>query len=301
MTKATDPRHQYQVGGLALVLLLVLCHTAALASPTYYVDGTTGDDARTAAQAANPATPWQTIKKAVSAGGLIGMTSKGVVLDGYTVSVAPGMYVESVESKRDGLSTAPVTIKAATPGSVTVQPPAGTNSFFVSHHYHVIDGFVVSGGNIGIRLGAHDGGEGPVNGLIARNNKVYGNTSNGIQFMNAQNCEASFDTVYQNGSSGLNYSGNGSVMHDNIVYNNAQFGIYVRDGINHQVWNNTASGNINWTARASTAVRTPPMPWASGTSPRSATRTPMPAVWTLAITAPCSTRVRAPRSSAMDR
>jgi parallel beta-helix repeat protein len=61
----------------------------------------------------------------------------------------------------------------------------------------------------------------------------------------AQNCEASFNTVYQNGSSGLNYSGNGSVIHDNIVSNNAQFGIYVRDGINRQVWNNTVSGNVN--------------------------------------------------------
>jgi hypothetical protein len=107
MTKPANHRRHYEVGVLALVVLLLLCPSAALASPTYYVDGTAGDDARTAVQAANPATPWQTIKKAVSAGGLIGMTSKGVVLDGYTVSVAPGMYVESVESKRDGLSTAP--------------------------------------------------------------------------------------------------------------------------------------------------------------------------------------------------
>ena len=226
-----------------MLLLLLLCPAAALASPTYYVDGSSGDDGRTATQAANPATPWLTIKKAVTAGGLIGMTSKGVVLDGYTVVVAPGLYMESVESKRDGLATAPVILKAATPGAVTIKPPAGSKGLFVSHHYHVIDGFVVTGGSIGLRLGAHDGGDGPVNGIVVRNNQVTGSSSNGIQFLNAQNGEAAFNTVSQAGSSGINYSGNASAIHDNVVYGNATFGIYVRDGINHQVWNNTAYGN----------------------------------------------------------
>ncbi len=228
---------------VGILLAVALSPIPALASPTYYVDGTRGDDARTAAQAQDPATPWKTIKKAVSSGGLIGMTSKGVVLDGYTVVVAPGLYLESVESKRDGLSSAPVTIKAGTPSTVTIQPPPGSNGVFVSHHHHVIDGLVITGGTIGLRLGAHDGGDGPVNGLVARNNTVYGNSNNGIQFMNAQNCEASFNTVYQNGLNGINYSGNGSAIHDNLVYSNANFGIYVRDGINHQVWNNVAYGN----------------------------------------------------------
>jgi parallel beta-helix repeat protein len=222
---------------------VLLLPAVALAGPTYYVDGVSGDDLRTAAQASDPATPWKTIKKAVSAGGLIGMTNKGVVLDGYTVVVQPGLYLESVESKRDGLATAPVTIKAATPGTVTIRPPAGTNGFFVSHHYHVIDGFVVTGASVGIKLGPHDGGDGPVTGLVARNNQVSGNSNNGIQFANAQNGEAAFNTVFQNGATGINYSGNASAIHDNLAYNNAQFGIYVRDGINHQVWNNTAYGN----------------------------------------------------------
>jgi parallel beta-helix repeat protein len=228
-----------------ILCALVALPGAAFASPTYYVDGATGDDARTASQAMNPATPWKTIKKAVSAGGLIGMTNKGVVLDGYTVVVAPGVYTESVESKRDGLSAAPVVIKAASAGAVTIRPPAGQNGIFISHHHHVIEGFVVTGGTVGIRFGAHDGGDGPVNGLVARHNRVFGNSNNGIQFMNAQNCVAASNTVHGNGLNGLNYSGNGSVIHDNVVYDNANFGVYVRDGINHQVWNNTAHGNPN--------------------------------------------------------
>src|ERR1700741_1285338 len=132
-------RHQtVNTSALTLLAFLLLGPISALAGPTYCVDGAIGDDARTAAQASNPTTPWRTIKKAVSAGGLIGMTNKGVVLDGYTVVVAPGAYLESVESKRDGLATAPVVLKAATAGSVTIQPPSGANGFFISHHHHVI-------------------------------------------------------------------------------------------------------------------------------------------------------------------
>jgi hypothetical protein len=224
-------------------VLVVGLPAAAAASPTYYVDGAAGSDAYTAAEATSPATPWKTIKKAVSAGGLIGMTNKGVVLDGYTVVVAPGIYMESVESKRDGLSTAPVTIEAASPGSVTIKPPAGSNGFFISHHYHVIDGFVVSGGNIGLRLAPHDGGDGPASGLVAVRTQVSGNALHGIQFANAQDGVAAFNTIVQNGQDGISYAGNGGVIHDNAIRDNGRFGIYVKSGINYQLWNNSVSGN----------------------------------------------------------
>jgi hypothetical protein len=215
----------------------------ARAGPTYYVDAASGNDSRTAAEAENPLTPWKTINKAVSAGGLIGMTNKGVILDGYTVIVQPGVYMESVESKRDGLESAPVIILAASPGSVTVLPPPGSNGFFVSHHYHVIDGFLVTGGANGIKLGPHDGGDGPVSGLIAQHNEVWGNSSNGIQFANAQGSVAALNHAFDNGQNGILYQGNGSAIHDNVVHGNSQFGIYVPDGINHQVWNNVVYGN----------------------------------------------------------
>src|SRR5262245_7355504 len=129
------------LGAFAVLAMGIPRPAPAAASPTYYVDGVAGDDTRTALQAQNPATPWKTIKKAVSTGGLFGITKSGVVLAGYTVLVQPGTYMESVESKRDGLATDPVTIKAATRGAATILPPPATNGFFISHHYHVIDGF----------------------------------------------------------------------------------------------------------------------------------------------------------------
>jgi len=215
----------------------------AVAGPTYYVDGDTGDDARSATQAEDAGTPWRTINRAMSAGGLIGVTKKGVPLAGYTVVVAPGLYAESVESKRDGLPGDPVVIRAATPGTVTVKPPAGKNGFFVSHHDHVIEGFVVTGGANGLKLGPHDGGDGPVHRLVARANAVHGNTNNGIQFANAQDGQAVFNIVAGNAKNGINYSGHRARIHDNEVRDNGQIGIYVRDGVDHQVWNNLASGN----------------------------------------------------------
>jgi parallel beta-helix repeat protein len=243
---------------VSLAVPLLLLSASAVASPTYYVDASNGNDVYTASQAQNPATPWKTIKRAVSTGGLFGMTSKGVVLAGYTVVVQPGIYMESVESKRDGLSSDPVTIRAATRGAVTILPPPATNGFFVSHHYHVIDGFIVTGGNIGIRLGAHDGGDGPVNGVVAQYNQVSGNSNNGIQFANAQNGIAAFNTIYQNGQDGINYEGNGSAIHDNTVHDNGRFGIYVKDGTNHQVWNNAVYNNAGTNIKVDGSQIAPP-------------------------------------------
>ena len=135
-------------------------------------------------------------------------------------------------------------IQASPPGSVTIQPPSGTNGFFISHHHHVVEGFIVTGATIGLKLGPHDpGGTGPVVGVVARDNEVHNNSSNGIQFTNALDGVAEFNTVYQNSQNGISYSGNGSVIHDNVVHTNAQFGIYIKDGIDHQVWDNTVYNN----------------------------------------------------------
>jgi parallel beta-helix repeat protein len=227
--------------GWGLYLLGVTQH--AEAGPTYYVDADIGDDTHTDLEAQNPATPWRTIKKAVDTGGLATMVKTGTP-PGYTVIVQPGVYHESVESKRDGFPDAQVVIQASPPGSVTIQPPSGTNGIFISHHYHVIEGFVVTGATIGLKLGPHDpGGTGPVVGVVARDNEVHHNSSNGIQFTNALDGVAESNTVYQNNQNGISYSGNGSVIHDNVVHTNAQFGIYIKDGIDHQLWDNTVYNN----------------------------------------------------------
>jgi parallel beta-helix repeat protein len=228
------------VGELGLCLLAIT--EVALAGPTYYVDAGNGDDTRTDLEAQNPATPWRTIKKAVDMGALATIV-KGAQASGYTVLVNPGVYQESVESKRDAFADAQVVIQAASPGSVTIQPPSGTTGFLIQHHHHVVDGFIVTGATIGLKMGPHTSGDGTVVGLIARDNEVHNNSSNGIQFTSALDGVAEFNTVYQNGQNGLSYSGNGSTIHDNVSHTNAQFGIYIKDGIDHQVWNNTAYNN----------------------------------------------------------
>ncbi|MBI3248610.1 MAG: right-handed parallel beta-helix repeat-containing protein [Deltaproteobacteria bacterium] len=216
---------------------------------TYYVDAAIGDDTRSELQARDPNTPWKTIKKGM-----------GVVIAGDTLIVLAGTYNESVESKRDGSEEALITIQAS--GTVLIQPPpgtpAGTSGFFVSHNHIIIDGFTASGWTIGLRLGAHDGGDGPVAGIVVRNNTATGNSNNGIQFKNAVSCVAEFNTASNNGLNGIVYSGNSSQIHDNVANSNGQFGIYVKDGVDHQVWNNTATGNVGANLKILGATIPPP-------------------------------------------
>lgn len=104
---------------------------------------------------------------------------------GDTIMVNSGTYLESVESKRDGWSTTkPIALKAPVPGGAIIQPPADTNGFFISHNYHTIDGFRVAGAFQGLRLGPHDGGDGPVVGLLVQNNRINSNIDNGISVTN---------------------------------------------------------------------------------------------------------------------
>lgn len=213
-----------------LVVMMSAWFPTVAFSATYYVDAINGSDSYSAQQAQNVATPWKTIK-----------TATLTAVAGDIIRVQPGTYTESVESKRDGTANAPITFQAN--GTVTIRPPTGAPGFFISHDHIIIDGFTVTGGTIGLRLGPHDGGDGPVAGLIARNNVVTANSNNGIQFSNAVDGVAAFNTTSQNGQNGISYSGIRSQIHDNIANSNSQFGIYVKDGINHQVWNNSASGN----------------------------------------------------------
>ena len=105
-----------------------------------------------------------------------------------------------------------------------------------------IDGFRITGANQGLKLGAHDGG-GNIVGLLIQNNKISGSSSNGINVENGLNVEIAFNIIFDNGANGITHGGNSSLIHDNVVHDNAQFGIYVRDGVGHQVFDNTAFNN----------------------------------------------------------
>jgi hypothetical protein len=222
-----------------LVFVLFALGTALVpdvaSATTYHVNAATGDDTRTAGQAQVPSTPWKTIKRGVD-----------IAQPGDTVIVAPGTYAESVESKRDGTPVLPIVVKASSPApnATKVQPAAGAdNGFFISHNYNTVDGFTVIGGAQPIKLGPHDGGSGPVVGLLIQNNTVSLGTSNGIKVSKGLNVEIAFNTVFENGGSGINHAGNGSLIHDNVVHHNSGFGIYVKDGAGHQVYDNASFSN----------------------------------------------------------
>ena len=211
----------------------ILGSTIPPPAQTYYVDcGINGDDTRTPTQAKNPGFPWKTI-------------TRGVLhaQPGGTILVYPGTCPESVESKRNGTQPAPIVLKSLVPRRAIIQPPAGTNGVFISHNYHTVDGFRVTGAFQGLKLGPHEDGDGPVLGLLVQNNRINDNSSNGIKVTNGLNTEIAFNTVKNNGANGISYSGDSSLIHDNVVHHNAQFGIYVKDGVNHQVYDNTVYSN----------------------------------------------------------
>src|SRR5262245_41272447 len=220
------------LGGLGL---LVSAHVASAA--TYYVNASTGDDSRTCNQAQDPSTPRRTIGNG-SGGGVF------CAFPGDIVSVASGTYAESVESKRDGSSGAPIVIRSAVAGGAIVQAPAGANGMFIDHSHVTVDGFTVNGGGqSGLAAGPHDGTNGPVVGLLIQNNTFSNNAGNGIKIKSGLNTEIAFNTIFNNGQNGISYSGNTSVIHDNVVHHNGQFGIYVKDGVDHQVYDNTVNSN----------------------------------------------------------
>ncbi len=218
--------------GLGLVLGLLVTPNAAL-TVTYHVNAVTGDDSRTCAESQNPGTPRKSIKKGLECAFL-----------GEIVSVSSGTYAESVESKRDGAPGAPIVLRSAVVGGAVIRPtPGADEGVFVAHSHLTIDGFKVKGGTTGMKLGPHDGGGGPVVGLLIQNNTIANNTVEGIKVTNGVQTEIAFNTVFNNATNGISYSGNSSSIHDNDVRDNGQFGIYVKDGVDHDVYGNTVHDN----------------------------------------------------------
>lgn len=232
----------------ALVALALIGSTEGAWARTFYVNPVSGVDSRTWPEARNPATPWKTVKKALQAAG-----GNPALVDTVVVQV-PAPYgaanpvplaepAGTIESKRDGAAGAPITIACEVPRGCLLSPPAGTNGFFVSHNHHVIDGFKIVGGNIGIRVGPHDVGDGTLFGGVLQNNHVQNAGNNGVQCANCQGVEIAFNLVRSSGQNGIRYVGTGDQIHDNIVRNNALFGIYVEGDGDHHVVDNIATGN----------------------------------------------------------
>ena len=101
----------------------------------------TGNDSNSDVQAQNPQTPWKTFFRALQS-----------VNPADTLLILPGLYTSKLESVRDGTAAAPINIRAADPGTVTIQPPSGS-AVYIGHHHHTVEGLVVTGGSIGLQMG----------------------------------------------------------------------------------------------------------------------------------------------------
>ena len=95
-------------------LLVEPLEDRTLLSVSYYIDGTNGDDSRTAVQAQNISTPWKTIQKGANN-----------VVAGDTCLIRAGTYRETVAVPISGASGAPVTFRAYNNEVVTI---SGNNS-----------------------------------------------------------------------------------------------------------------------------------------------------------------------------
>ena len=156
---------------------------------TFYV-GLSGNDSNSDVQAESAQTPWKTFFRALQS-----------VNPADTLLILPGLYASKLESVHDGTAGAPINIRAANPGTVTIQPPSGSG-VYIGHHYHTVEGLVVTGGSIGLQMGPYKQTSGSVTGLIVRHNEV---TSNGvgIKFTSVVTATAAHNVVTNNGKEGI--------------------------------------------------------------------------------------------------
>ncbi len=148
-----------------------------------------------------------------------------------------------MQRTRDGAPGAPVVLRSRARGKAVVRPPAGSNAFVITHDHHVVDGFKIKDAAQGIRLGPHEVADGPVTGFLGRRSRVIGSSSNGISVVNGVDVEIALNQVKRSGANGISCSGGASRIDDNVVHHNLQFGIYVRDGVDHRVYDNEAYAN----------------------------------------------------------
>jgi len=145
-----------------MVLALALATSALSVVPAraleFWVDGSTGDDARSPIQAQSKATPWKTIVRALE-----------TVTAGHSIRVRPGTYAGRLESEAPGVSL----VADGGPGSVVVTTASGATGLLVTHADVVVSGFSFEGGLRGVRsLGS--------SGLVLRDVSVSSHSGDGL-------------------------------------------------------------------------------------------------------------------------
>ena len=212
-----------------------------LSANTYYVDGTAGDDARTPAEAQNPATPWATISRAAQ-----------TAFAGDTVTVANGILnAECVNGLNTGCGQLSVVLRAR--GQVTDDAGGGPHAFFLDRANAVtLDGFacvgaanagcytvMASGGvftNLALRANA---GRGLMLTGVSLFNRVsdctaYGNAKEGFYFHRASGVTAEVCRVYSNRGYGMFISACAlTLIEECDVFVNQTAEIYLISDINY--------------------------------------------------------------------
>lgn len=176
----------------------------------YFVNCGDGDDARDAATARNPATPWRSIRR-----GVLGAGSQNLV------TVQEGTCSPAAEIQIDRED---ITVRARIPGSVTVIGPSGTNAFLIQSDGITLDGLRIRSDHRGI-LAA------PAND----NNTLTGITLRNLQIEGLPNAPLRFDAITVR-------QGQGIVIENNQIFGAGDRGIQLRLTSHSTVRNNLITG-----------------------------------------------------------
>ena len=188
-------------------VLFFLTSNSKVFAATYYVAGDTGLDSRTALQAQNTSTPWQTIQKAAT-----------TMVAGDTVNVKGGLtYTETVTPAASGTAGNVITYQSWSGTGIPIVHGV-TDGFVVSSkNYLTFQGFWITGPAKGFNL------SGGTNTYITlENNIIAGCTGNGID-SGTSSIYILIDnnTINGNGDTGIKINaGSNNVITNNIITNN---------------------------------------------------------------------------------
>ncbi|MDG2304760.1 MAG: right-handed parallel beta-helix repeat-containing protein, partial [Candidatus Binatia bacterium] len=195
---------------------LIVSFTAALISVAssasaleFYVDGGTGDDARSALEAQTQTTPWATISHALSTVDTTGGR--------HTIRVQSGTYSENPAS-----AFANVELRALG-GPVTITAGGGSPGIDISHADILIEGITIEGGTHGIRAATADG-------LVIRGSTSVGATSNGFHIETTAGVTIENSRAISAGGRGILLKKSSlAYVRNNLAYENGEWGIDIEN------------------------------------------------------------------------
>jgi hypothetical protein len=205
-----------------LQVLTIICAFLVLAqAATYYVNGSTGDDTRTKAQAQSSSTPWQTVQ-----------TGADSAVAGDVVEVAAGTYSEVVQISGTDSVSERLTIRGADPDNRPVMD--GDSSKFMTRAFALIGDQHVTIENFEIKdyfthgvqvfSGSHH--------AIIRNCYIHHCNKCGVSAENSRNLTVDSCLILGNSDNGIGFTKSDSltVRHCEITLNMGEAGIWIGGG-----------------------------------------------------------------------